>query len=59
MSERDRVIEQERKGVLELMLKKVGATRKQLADDLIGIWMAGNTDLLTDKEKKQFPHLVW
>ena len=59
MSEKEKVIEQERKGVLELMLKKVGATRKQLADDLIGMWMAGNTDLLTDQEKKQFPHLAW
>ncbi|MBQ7531715.1 MAG: hypothetical protein IJT12_08395 [Paludibacteraceae bacterium] len=59
MSERERIIEQERKGVLELMLKKVGLTRKQLSDDLIGMWMAGNNDLLTATEKKQFPHLVW
>ena len=59
MSERDRIIEQERKGVLELMLKKAGLTRKQLADGLIDMWIAGNNDLLTASEKKQFPHLVW
>lgn len=59
MSEKEKLIEQERKGVLELMLKKAGVTRKQLTEDLIGIWMAGNNDLLTEKEKKQFPHLVW
>lgn len=59
MSERDKIIKQEREGVLELMLKKVGMTRKQLTEDLLGIWMAGNNDLLSEREKKSFPHLAW
>ena len=40
MSERDKLIEQERKGVLELLLKKNGLTRKQLVDSLVGVWVA-------------------
>ena len=59
MSERDKQIEKERKGVVELLLKKNGLTRRQLVDDLVGMWAASWAHILTDEEKKQFPHLVF
>lgn len=59
MTEKQKIIEKERKGVFELMLKKSGLTRKQLTDNLIDMWMAGNNDLITASERSQFPHLVW
>ena len=52
MSERDKQIERERKGVVELLLKKNGLTRKQLVDELVGIWVANWVDTLTEEEKK-------
>lgn len=59
MSERDKQIEKERKGVLELLLKKNGLTRKALVEELVGIWVASWVGTLTDEEKKQFPHLAF
>ena len=59
MSERDKQIEIERKGVLELLLKKNGLTKKQLVEELVGIWAASWAHTLTDEEKKQFPHLAF
>lgn len=59
MSERDKQIEKERKGVVELLLKKNGLTRRQLVDDLVGMWAASWVHILTEEEKKQFPHLVF
>ena len=59
MSELDKQIEQERKGVVEVLLKKNGLTRKQLVEELVGIWTAGLVNTLTDDEKKQFPHLAF
>ena len=59
MSERDKQIEQERKGVLELLLKKNGLTRKALVEELVGIWVASWVGTLTEEEKKQFPHLAF
>ena len=59
MSERDKQIEKERKGVVELLLKKNGLTRRQLVDDLVGMWAASWAHILTEEEKKQFPHLVF
>ena len=59
MSEKDKQIEKERKGVLELLLKKNGLTRKQLVDSLVGVWVASWVDTLTEEEKKQFPHLAF
>ena len=59
MSERDKLIEQERKGVLELLLKKNGLTRKALVEELVGIWVASWVGTLTEEEKKMFPHLVF
>ena len=55
----DKQIEKERKGVVELLLKKNGLTRKQLVDDLVGMWAASWAHILTEEEKKQFPHLVF
>lgn len=57
MSEEQRIIEKERKGVVELLLKKTGLTRKQLIEELVGIWTASWVGTLTEEEKKQFPHL--
>ena len=59
MSEIDKQIERERKGVVELLLKKNGLTRKQLVDELVGIWAASWINTLTEEEKKQFPHLTF
>ena len=59
MSERDKQIEKERKGVVELLLKKNGLTRRQLVDDLVGMWAASWVHILTEEEKRQFPHLVF
>ena len=52
-------MEKERRGVLELLLQKTGLKYKELVDAQIGMWMAGNLDLLSAEEKKQFPHLVF
>ena len=59
MSEKDKLIEKERKGVVELLLKKNGLTRKQLVDELVGIWAANWVGTLTEEEKAQFPHLAF
>jgi hypothetical protein len=59
MSEKEKQIEKERRGVLELLLKKNGLTRKELVDSLLGVWMASWVDTLTEEEKKQFPHLAF
>lgn len=59
MSEKEKQIEKERKGVLDLLLKKTGLTRKEVVDFQLGVWMAGHLDLLTDQEKQQFPHLAF
>ena len=59
MSETEKQIEKERRGVLELLLKKNGLTRKALVEELVGIWVASWVDTLTEEEKKQFPHLAF
>ena len=59
MSEKQKQVEKERRGVLELLLQKTGLKYKELVDAQIGMWMAGNIDLLSAEEKKQFPHLVF
>jgi len=46
MSEKQKQVEKERKGVLELLLQKNGLKRKELVDGLL-------------EEKKQFPHLAF
>ena len=59
MSEKQKQVEKERKGVLELLLQKNGLKRKELVDFLLGVWMAGKIDELTAEEKAQFPNLVF
>ena len=59
MSEKPKQIERERKAVLQLLLEKTGLKYKELVDAQIGMWMAGNIDLLTAEEKKQFPNLIF
>ena len=57
--EKQKKIEQERKAVLELLLEKTGIKRKELVDHLLGIWMAGNVEILSEQEKQQFPNLAF
>ena len=59
MSEKQKQVEKERKAVLQLLLEKTGLKYKELVDAQVGMWMAGNLDLLTAEEKKQFPHLAF
>ena len=59
MSEKQKQIEKERKGVLDLLLQKNGLKRKELVDFLLGVWVAGNVKQLTEQEKEQFPNLVF
>ena len=59
MSEKQKQVEKERKGVLELLLQKNGLKRRELVDFLLGVWMAGKIDELTEEEKAQFPSLVF
>ena len=59
MSEKQKQVEKERKAVLQLLLEKTGLKYKELVDAQVGMWMAGNLDLLTADEKKQFPHLIF
>ena len=59
MSEKQKQIERERKAVLQLLLEKTGLKYKELVDAQIGMWMAGNIDMLTAEEKKQFPNLIF
>ena len=59
LSEKQKQVEKERKAVLQLLLEKTGLKYKELVDAQVGMWMAGNLDLLSDEEKKQFPHLVF
>ena len=57
--ELDRHLKEERKKLLEMLLKKTGINYKELVDYHVGVWVASNTDLLTEQEKKQFKYLVF
>lgn len=59
MSEKERTIERERKAVLALLLQKTGLKYKDLVDAQVGMWMAGNIDLLSDQERQMFPNLAF
>ena len=59
MSEKQKQVEKERRGLLELLLQKNGLKRKELVDFLLSVWMAGKVDELTEQEKAQFPNLVF
>lgn len=58
-SEKQKQIERERKAVLQLLLKKAGLKYQDVVDFQLNVWMSGNLDLLTEQEKKQFPHLAF
>jgi len=45
--------------VLELLLQKNGLKRKELVDFLLGVWVAGNVNQLSEEEKAQFPNLAF
>ena len=59
MCEKEKQIEKERKAVLQLLLEKTGLKYKEVVDFQLGVWMTGHLDLLTEQEKKQFPHLAF
>ena len=59
MSEKEKTIEKERKAVLTLLLQKTGLTYKDLVNAQVGMWMAGNIDLLSEQEKHMFPNLAF
>ncbi|MBQ6748187.1 MAG: hypothetical protein IJP45_00545 [Paludibacteraceae bacterium] len=59
MSEKEKTIEKERKAVLTLLLQKTGLTYKDLVNAQVGMWMAGNIDLLSEQEKQMFPNLAF
>ncbi len=59
MSEKEKTIEKERKAVLSLLLQKTGLTYKDLVNAQVGMWMAGNIDLLSEQEKQMFPNLAF
>ena len=59
MSEKQKQVEKERRGVLEILLQKNGLKRKELVDFLLGVWVAGKIDELTEQEKAQFPNLAF
>ena len=59
MSEKERKIENERKAVLNLLLKKTGLKYKDLVNAQVGMWMAGNIDLLSEQERQMFPNLAY
>lgn len=57
--ELDKKIKEERKKLLEMLLEKTGVKYKELVDYQVGVWVASNTDLITEQEKKQFKYLVF
>ena len=59
MSEKQKQVEKERKDVLQLLLRKTGLKYKEVVDFQLGVWMVGHLDLLTEQERKQFPHLAF
>ena len=59
MSEKERKIENERKAVLNLLLQKTGLKYKDLVNAQVGMWMAGNIDLLSEQERQMFPNLAF
>ena len=50
-------IDRERKILLELLLKKAGVTYNDVVEHSLRRWVAGNLDLLTDADRKQFKYL--
>lgn len=52
-------VEKERKALLALMLKKANLTYDDIVEAALDTWMVQNIDLITDKEKQRFKHLVF
>ena len=59
MSEKEKNVEKERKAVLALLLQKTGLKYKELVNAQVGMWMAGNIDLLSEQERQMFPNLAF
>ena len=59
MSTQEKTVEKERRAVLDLLLQKTGLKYKDLVSAQVGMWMAGNIDLLTEQEKQMFPNLTF
>ena len=59
MSTKEKAVEKERKAVLALLLQKTGLTYKDLVNAQVGMWMAGNIDLLSEQERQMFPNLTF
>ena len=57
MSEKQKQVEKERRGVLELLLQKNGLKRKELVDFLLGVWMAGKWT--SSRKKKRHNSPIW
>ena len=54
MSEKDKQTEKERKGVVELLLKKNGLTRRKLVEELVGFWLpAGHYSYPSIRRRKR------
>ena len=51
-------VEKERKAVLQLLLEKTGLKYKELVDAQVGMWMAGNLDLLTAAELAKYKRIL-
>lgn len=50
-------VEQERKQLLKLLLKKLNLSYEELIELRINEWMSRNCDLLTEAEKKRFKYI--
>ena len=59
MSEKEKNVEKERRAVLALLLQKTGLKYKDRVSAQVGMWMAGNIDLLSEEEKQMFPNLAF
>lgn len=57
--ELEKNLKEERKKLLEMLLDKTGLNYKELVDYQVGVWVASNTDLITEQEKAQFKYLVF
>jgi hypothetical protein len=51
-------IKREREMLLDILLKKVGLKKKDIVDFALQEWVAGNLEMLTPSEKKQFKYLA-
>ena len=59
MSTQEKTVEKERRAVLDLLLQKTGLKYRDLVKAQVGMWMAGNIDLLTEQERQMFPNLTF